>query len=50
MIMHRALRDNAKCHDRYGKAWETYTKKVPYIFIPVGRSLVYNSLNDTNQI
>ncbi|RYN16431.1 Delta(24(24(1)))-sterol reductase [Alternaria tenuissima] len=34
MIMHRALRDNAKCHDRYGKAWETYTKKVPYIFIP----------------
>lgn len=43
MIMHRAIRDNARCRDRYGKAWEEYTKRVPYIFIPVGHYLGYNS-------
>ncbi|OAL45862.1 ERG4/ERG24 ergosterol biosynthesis protein [Pyrenochaeta sp. DS3sAY3a] len=34
MIIHRAIRDNARCSERYGKAWKEYTQRVPYIFIP----------------
>ncbi|KAH7116881.1 ergosterol biosynthesis ERG4/ERG24 [Dendryphion nanum] len=40
MIMHRAIRDNARCRERYGKAWEEYTRRVPFIFIPVGYLLI----------
>jgi hypothetical protein len=35
MIMHRANRDIEKCRERYGDAWKTYEKMVPYLFIPV---------------
>ncbi|KAJ1557711.1 C-24(28) sterol reductase, partial [Cladochytrium tenue] len=34
MIIHRTIRDNEKCAKKYGDDWVTYTKKVPYIFIP----------------
>lgn len=35
MIMHRAIRDTARCRETYGEAWEEYERRVPYIFIPV---------------
>ena len=35
MIVHRALRDVERCRIKYGKAWEEYERRVPYIFIPV---------------
>jgi delta24(24(1))-sterol reductase len=35
MIIHRALRDSQRCRAKYGKAWEEYERRVPYIFIPV---------------
>ncbi|KAF2205924.1 hypothetical protein GQ43DRAFT_406598 [Delitschia confertaspora ATCC 74209] len=34
MIIHRAMRDIERCHERYGEAWEEYTRRVPYLFIP----------------
>jgi delta24(24(1))-sterol reductase len=36
MIIHRTLRDVHRCREKYGKAWEEYEKRVPYLFIPVG--------------
>ncbi|KAG6995677.1 delta(24(24(1)))-sterol reductase [Physcia stellaris] len=35
MISHRAWRDTQKCRARYGKAWEEYERRVPYLFIPI---------------
>jgi delta24(24(1))-sterol reductase len=35
MIIHRAWRDITRCREKYGKAWEEYERRVPYIFIPV---------------
>jgi delta24(24(1))-sterol reductase len=35
MIIHRALRDIAKCREKYGEAWREYERQVPYLFIPV---------------
>lgn len=35
MIIHRAIRDIQKCRAKYGKAWEEYERRVPYLFIPV---------------
>ncbi|KAJ5561737.1 hypothetical protein N7535_003802 [Penicillium sp. DV-2018c] len=34
MITHRAMRDIAKCRDKYGETWKEYEKQVPYLFIP----------------
>ena len=34
MIIHRALRDIARCRELYGEAWVEYEKQVPYLFIP----------------
>lgn len=34
LLLHRQLRDEAKCRDKYGKYWEEYEKKVPYKIIP----------------
>ncbi|KAJ4343850.1 C-24(28) sterol reductase [Didymella glomerata] len=34
MIVHRALRDIARCREVYGEAWTEYEKQVPYLFIP----------------
>lgn len=35
MITHRAIRDIQKCEAKYGKDWQEYTRRVPYLFIPV---------------
>jgi len=35
MIIHRATRDIERCKVKYGKYWEEYKKKVPWLFIPV---------------
>jgi Ergosterol biosynthesis ERG4/ERG24 family len=35
MISHRAYRDISRCREKYGPAWEEYTRRVPYLFIPV---------------
>ncbi|KAE9984335.1 hypothetical protein BLS_002649 [Venturia inaequalis] len=34
MIVHRAIRDIERCREKYGEAWEEYTRRVPYLFIP----------------
>lgn len=34
MILHRYTRDVAKCKAKYGKDWDTYCQRVPYVFIP----------------
>ncbi|KAF2192514.1 hypothetical protein K469DRAFT_620867 [Zopfia rhizophila CBS 207.26] len=34
MIIHRTIRDAERCHERYGEAWEEYTRRVPYLFVP----------------
>ena len=38
MITHRAIRDIQKCEAKYGEAWQEYTRRVPYLFIPVSAS------------
>lgn len=35
MISHRAYRDIERCREKYGEAWDEYTRRVPYLFIPV---------------
>lgn len=39
MIAHRAYRDIQRCQRKYGEAWKEYTRRVPYLFIPVSFSL-----------
>jgi len=34
MILHRYTRDDERCRRKYGKHWDEYCKRVPYIFIP----------------
>ncbi|CAG8597465.1 18166_t:CDS:2 [Acaulospora morrowiae] len=34
VLVHRVSRDMERCAKKYGKDWEEYCKKVPYIFIP----------------
>ena len=34
MIIHRAVRDDARCAEKYGADWDTYIKRVPYVFVP----------------
>lgn len=34
LLVHRQMRDEAKCRAKYGKQWEEYEKKVPYKIIP----------------
>jgi hypothetical protein len=34
MIVHRAVRDDARCAEKYGADWDAYTQRVPYVFVP----------------
>jgi len=34
MIVHRYTRDRRRCKRKYGKDWDVYCKKVPYVFVP----------------
>lgn len=34
LLIHRQTRDESKCREKYGKAWEEYEKKVPYKIVP----------------
>ena len=43
MIAHRALRDIQRCQDKYGEAWEEYTRRVPHLFIPVSKAFPLSS-------
>lgn len=33
-LIHRAIRDNARCKLKYGSAWDRYCNKVKYVLIP----------------
>ena len=44
MIIHRASRDIARCREKYGEAWEEYTRRVPYLFIPVSLHVFHYDL------
>lgn len=34
LLVHRCYRDEHRCHNKYGKAWEEYCRRVPYRLIP----------------
>jgi len=34
MIIHRTMRDEARCREKYGPTWEKYLKIVPWRFVP----------------
>lgn len=34
LLIHRAIRDDQMCHEKYGEDWEEYKRRVPYMFIP----------------
>ena len=34
LLAERAKRDERKCQNKYGKHYDTYSKKVPYLIIP----------------
>uniref|UniRef100_A0A6B2LCB5 Delta(14)-sterol reductase n=1 Tax=Arcella intermedia TaxID=1963864 RepID=A0A6B2LCB5_9EUKA len=34
LLIHRQMRDDKKCANKYGTLWEKYTKQVPYKLIP----------------
>lgn len=34
LLIHRCIRDEKRCQDKYGKKWEEYCAKVPYRLIP----------------
>jgi 7-dehydrocholesterol reductase len=34
LLLHRSIRDDTKCRDKYGSSWDTYCQHVPYRFIP----------------
>lgn len=34
LLVHRAMRDDHMCHQKYGDDWGEYKKRVPYMFIP----------------
>lgn len=34
LLIHRCIRDENRCLEKYGKKWEEYTEKVPYRLIP----------------
>ena len=34
LLTHRAIRDDKRCAEKYGKYWDIYCKKVPYKIVP----------------
>lgn len=34
LLVHRAIRDDKLCHEKYGDDWVEYKRRVPYMFIP----------------
>ncbi|KAG7354858.1 ergosterol biosynthesis ERG4/ERG24 [Nitzschia inconspicua] len=34
LLVHRSIRDDVLCQDKYGKDWDEYKRQVPYRFIP----------------
>lgn len=34
LLLHRQLRDDEACKEKYGKDWERYCEKVPYRIVP----------------
>jgi protein-S-isoprenylcysteine O-methyltransferase Ste14 len=34
LLIHRSLRDDEACHEKYGDDWLKYKKIVPYRFFP----------------
>ncbi|XP_072031777.1 LOW QUALITY PROTEIN: delta(14)-sterol reductase TM7SF2-like [Amphiura filiformis] len=34
LLIHREMRDDGHCREKYGKAWDNYCKRVPYRIIP----------------
>jgi delta14-sterol reductase len=34
LLVHRAYRDDRRCREKYGRAWDDYCARVPYRMIP----------------
>lgn len=34
MIVHRTLRDEHRCSQKYGDDWVEYKRRVPYVYFP----------------
>ncbi|KAI8803142.1 ergosterol biosynthesis ERG4/ERG24 [Cladochytrium replicatum] len=34
LLVHRAMRDDHKCRNKYGKAWDVYLQRVPWQIVP----------------
>ncbi|TIC11270.1 hypothetical protein E3Q11_02507 [Wallemia mellicola] len=44
LLIHRALRDDSHCREKYGDDWNAYIEKVPYCIFPYITSLLVKKL------